>query len=802
MRVSLNWLKEYVDVDAPVDDIVRRLTFSGIEVEGVETSGLDYHDVVVGEIRSVERHPNADKLSVCGVFDGVKERRVVCGAPNAAVGEKAPLALAGAVLAGGMKIADRAVRGVQSEGMLCAEDELGLSKDHAGILILDRNAVAGTPFGDIAGKPDTILSLEITWNRPDCLSMIGIAREIAALYGKKLKLPPVDFAEAGGDVSSRVSVTIEDSAGCPRYTGRVFDGVRIGPSPFWMQRRLVAAGMRPISNVVDITNYVMLECGHPLHAFDYELVSDRKIVVRRAKPGEKMATLDGVARNITPDMLLIADGKRPVALAGVMGGAGSEICPQTRSLLLESATFNAAGIRRTSSALGLSTESSYRFERGVDAMTVEWASRRAGSLLVAWSGAKAVAGVVDVFSGKPAERRIICRFARVNSLLGTDVPGYRVREILESLGFVVESGTADGCTVRVPSFRGDVTVEADVIEEIVRMYGLDKVAATEPAARLCTDIDDRPARALIGCRNVLAGLGLSEIVNYTFLSERLLDIFSREDKDIRLVLPNPVSSDYAAMRNSLAPQMVETLGRNMSRQCDTAGLFEIGKVFRRESPGGRIMEWSRVCIGLMGKIGRTGMDRRKPVAQEEMFLWLKGVVAELLTEQKVAGFVFKRASEGWAEDGWAVEVTRDGEKIGILGLLSAGLRREWRMQEPVGVAELDLNPLLANADRHERVRRPPEFPSVKRDVAMVVSSGVTHEDVMAVIHGNAPAELTSCELFDIYEGKGIGEGKRSLAYSLVFRSRERTLTDEEANKLHEGIKNRLRSELKAEIREQ
>ena len=800
MKVPVSWLREYVDLDATPEELADKLTFSGIEVEGIHTIGSDYAGVVVGEVRRIEQHPGADRLRLCRVFNGDEELQVVCGADNFEVGDKAPFAGIGVTLANGFKLKKAKIRGEVSFGMLCAEDELGISDDHEGIMVLPRDTESGTPLSDVLGPPDTVLELEITWNRPDCLSVIGIAREFAALYGTELKLPEVTVAESGANVEDLVSVTIDDPEGCPRYTARALSDITIAPSPLWMQRRLAMSGVRPINNIVDVTNYVMLECGHPLHAFDHSLLEEGKIVVRRARDGEKMVTLDGVDRPVTPDMLMIADAEKPVAVAGVMGGAGSEIRDDTATVLLESASFDPRGIHRTSLALSLSTESSHRFERYVNVETVDWAGNRAAQLMQDVAGASVAAGMVDVYPRPYEPRRIELNMARMHKLLGVHVGVEKAVEVLESLMIpVVEQGT-ESITVEAPGFRPDLEREADLVEEIARMYGLAHVPDVVPAARIVPLASDEPTRALFTCRDNLIAMGLLEIMSYSFVPESLLDAFCDSDKTSRVVLPNPVSADHAVMRNSLVPQMVECLGRNHSRQIIDATLFEIGKVFWQDEKG-VVDEEDRVCIGVMGKAGRGALEKRTAVKDDEVFLWAKGIVEGLAEAQCIGPLTFTPVDHPYCESGESVSILLGDKVLGFLGLLRKELRHRHRMAEPVAIAELSMTPLLESVFSTRSFHPVPQYPAISRDVAIIVDENVMHQDILRVIQGAAPVELTGVDLFDIFTSGGMRQGKKSLAYSLTYRSFERTLTDEDANGYHETIKDALKSELGVEIRE-
>lgn len=800
MRLPISWLKEYVDFDDTPKGLAEKLTFSGSEVEAIETIGSTYEGVVVGEVLAVDRHPNADKLTLCRVNTGSGELTVVCGAPNVTPGIKVPFAPAGVTLPNGLKLKAAKIRGVESHGMLCAEDELGLSTDHTGLMILDGKWAPGTPLSTVLGPPETVLVLEITPNRPDCLSMIGIAREVAAMYGSKVKWPDVKLAESGRPVTELTRVDVEDADGCPRYTARVMNGVRIGPSPDWMQKRLQWAGVRAINNVVDITNYVMLECGQPLHAFDQTLLKEGRIVVRCARAGEKMATLDSIDRPLTATTLVIADAERPVALAGIMGGAGSEIHDSTQTVLLESAYFKPQGIRATSKRLGLSTESSYRFERAIDISLVEWASKRAAALMAEYAGAAVAPGVVDVFPNPPAAKKVSCRFDRINGLLGLDAKPEQITQVFAALGLAIESSDAQGCTVSIPAGRVDLSREVDLAEEFVRIYGLDKIPAPTPRAEIVLGADDSRTRAIQACRSNLMALGLRETMNYSFVADRLEDLFDPAGAPGRVVLPNPVNLEQSILRDTLIPQMVDTLGRNLAHQQREAALYELGRVFCQHADG-KTSEEERLTIGLMGPVGRAGLDRRRSTEREEVFLWIKGIWESLAAIQNVASWQLQAAARPYFESGYGVEVLVDGEVIGVLGLVKPEIRREWRMTEPVAVLEVRVDPLLKNVFKAKVFSQVATYPAVTRDVAFICAQAVRHEDVLGVVRKVAPKELEKVDLFDIFSAEGIGAGRKSMAYSFTYRSLTRTLTDEEANRFHEAVKSALKVELGVEVRE-
>jgi len=804
MKVPVSWLNEYVDVsDLSVKELAGRLTFSGVEVEGIDEVGaaLDDH-FVVGEVLTCEAHPNSDHLHVCKVSDGAQELQVVCGAPNCAAGIKVPLAKVGAVVPeGGFTIKQAKLRGVASFGMLCSRRELKLSEDHSGLMILDAALKAGTPMREVLPPPETVFDLEITWNRPDCLSIIGIAREFAALLKRPLRLPGVAFAETGEPVERFAKVRVEDPAKCPRYTARVMTGVKDGASPEWLRRRLELCGVRSISLTVDVTNYVMLECGQPLHAFDYRALAERTVVVRCAAPGEKIKTLDGVERALDPGMLVIADAKVPSAVAGIMGGEGSEIAAGTEHVLLESALFDPASTKFTATKLGLGTESSRRFERGVDPDLADWASRRAVALLVEHGQAKVAKGVIDVDARQFRHGEVALRFKRAREVIGVALPEEAMVGILTSLGLEVVTRDAERVTFKIPSFRLDLALEADLIEEIARMHGLDAIPDRMPDSTAVSTLDDSPFYARARCRQVLLGMGFSEAMHYSFLSAQELDAFDKRNAAARAVLPNPVSADYGVLRDSLLPQLAGSLGRNASRQVERAALFEMGRVFFVNAEG-LPGEEERVSLGLMGPFGRSAVDRRRAVSNEEALLWLKGAVETLAACLHAGSVGFARCEHPAMEAGWAVAVTLNGEPAGCMGLVSAALRHQWRMTAPMPLAELRLAPLLAGAGAAAGGVKPvPQYPAVRRDIAFVAEAAVTHRDVVAAVRKAAPQELTGIELFDIFQSKEIGKGKRSMAYTLEFRSPDRTLTDQEVNAAFAKIVQALKGELGVEVRE-
>jgi len=801
MKFPLSWLKELVDFDDSIEGLSDKLTFAGLEVEQIETIGGTFEGVVVGEVTAVEPHPNADKLRLCTVEYGAEEQmRVVCGAPNVEVGGKYPFAPVGTTLPGGFTLKKAKIRGEVSMGMLCAKDELGLGEDHSGLMVLDSELKPGTPLAELMPPPETVFELEITPNRPDCLSIIGIAREVAAIYGTELKVPSVELKETAEAVDSLVSVELQDEERCPRYTARVLKNAKVGPSPEWMASRLEACGIRAINNLVDITNYVMLETGHPLHAFDYHLVRDGKIIVRRAAAGEKFTTLDEAERELTGEMLVIADPEKAIALAGVMGGASTEIKDDTSTVLLEAATFEPSGIRHTAKALGHSTDSSYRFQRGVNADSVEWASRRAAALMAEHAGADLCAGVVDAYPAPKTKTQISVKWANICKLIGLEISADEMKQIFQTLEISVLSADAEGAMLEIPTFRGDLEREVDIIEEVARMHGVDKIPEKLPTAQVVAGAHDDRVRAINACRKNLAGLGAREILNYTLVNHPLLDLFGENVG--REELPHPISAEQSVLRTSLIPQMVESLGRNKSRQINDAVFFEIGRTFAKGA-----VQTEKVCLGVMGTPGRAALDTMRSLNEEEIFLWLKGLTVNLLAAQNVTKVKFHPPSPegsgatGTFEAGQELKIMSGKTEIGVIGLINSKARKEWRLNDPVAAAELDLEPLVSNVWKVGTVKDIPLYPATERDFAFIVDESVRHEEILKAINGGAPAELEKVELFDIFRGKSLEKGRKSMAYSFIYRSPKGTLTDDKVNKLHEAAGQRVCKATGAVIRD-
>ena len=808
MRLPLSWLNDYVKIDdIEPTELAEKLTRAGLQVETIETvGGSPLSDLfVVVEVLECEAHPDSDHLHVCKVTDGTEEFQVVCGAPNMRKGIKTAFAKIGAVVPeGGFKIKKGKLRGVESFGMCCSEKELHVGEGNSGIIEFPAETRTGAFVRDaIAGdKPETVFDIEVTWNRPDALSVVGLAREFGAILCREVKLPPVDFTECSVDVNSEVKVTVEAPEKCPRYTARVVTSVKDGPSPALMAKRLELCGVRSLGLVVDVTNYVMLELGQPMHAFDHTRLRDRSIVVRTAREGEEMKTLDGQLRKLDPSMLVICDSKSPNAVAGIMGGEDSEIAAGTKTVLLESALFEPTCIKFTATKLGLASESSYRYIRGVDKDLADFASRRAAHLLQKYGEAEIARGVVDVDNrAKPLNPDVALDFDRARKLIGINIGNDAMVYILKAIGVepVEDTGrfaALKSASFKIPSWRWDLTMEADLVEEIARLYGLDNIPDTMPSAPSVSSLSDAPFRAKSRVREVCLALGFSEAMHYSFLSTKELDDFDRRNAAFRLVIPDPVSAEYGVMRDSLLPQLMGSLGRNSSHQ-DSAMLFEIGKTFGVVN--GVPNETERIALGFFGPVGREALRRRAAVTEEEAVLWMKGAVEELVNRLHAGHLEFAPAEHPAFAAALAVKL--NGKEIGVMGALSAKLRHPYRLTTQMALCELELKMLLKRTDAVGKVSAPPQFPSVSRDIAIVAAKEVTNDDIVKVIRKNGGKELTKIELFDIFKSKELKDGRRSLAYSLEFRSPIKTLTDDEVGKTFQRIVDTLRATAGIEVRD-
>ncbi|MGQ9775773.1 MAG: phenylalanine--tRNA ligase subunit beta [Thermodesulfobacteriota bacterium] len=801
MKISLNWLKEYVDIRMEIDELVNLLTMSGFEVEGVNLTGQGFDRIVVAEIKSIRKHPNADRLSLVEVRTSHEKFSIISGATNIREGQKVPLALVGAKLPNGMEIKRSKIRGEVSEGMLCSEIELGLGQDASGIMILDVNAPLGVNLGEALGLKDVLLDISITPNRPDCLCVIGIAREIAALTHQKVKYPQSFLDVQGEEIRQRTSITLEDPDLCPRYVARIIEDVKIGPSPFWMRDRLEKVGIRSINNVVDVTNYVMMEYGQPLHAFDFERLEEGRIVVRRAKSGEEFVTLDGVKRTLDEDMLVICDGVKPVAIAGVMGGLNSEIQEETKIVLLESAYFNPMNNRRTSKKLGLETEAAYRFSRGIDYGGCLKVANRAAQLIQELSGGRAVEGALDVYP-KPIEpKQIYLNPHKVRQVLGMEIPNERIRIFLENLELQVEPELEDRWRVLPPTYRGDLEREIDLIEEIARMEGYEKIPSTLPKG--VPSIREKKKRTFVEKKifETLILHGYYEVISYSFTTPSALDSMglSQEDPRRKMVrILNPLSEETSVMRTSLIPGLLETARYNVSRKNLNLKIFELRKVYFPKE-GERLPEEVTMLAGLA-----MGLDRESHWAFPQRmvdFYDMKGCLENLFEALGIKGIRFHPEKEvPYLHPNRASKVLLGKEILGILGEIHPQVLIHYEIPGRAYLFEIPFEPLVAFADESKRFTPLPKYPSIYRDLSIVVDEELDVEMVQEAINSLKEPFIQEVNLFDVYRGIPIPAGKKGLSYRIRYQAIDRTLTDEEVNRSMEKVLSHLREIFKAELR--
>ncbi|HVO18306.1 MAG TPA: phenylalanine--tRNA ligase subunit beta [Anaeromyxobacter sp.] len=805
MRVSLKWLSELLGPLPPPEEVARRLTAVGLEVEAVERLGAGLEGVVAARIVSSDKHPNAEKLSLTRVDAGKGEPlQIVCGAKNYKVGDLVPLATVGAVLPGGARIEKAKLRGVESSGMLCSARELGLAEDASGLLILPADVAPGTPLARALGLDDVLLEVNVTPNRPDVLSHLGVARELSALLGVEVRRPAAGLAEGGPPASEAVRIRIEAPEKCGRYAARVIEGVKIGPSPAWMARRLEACGVRSISNVVDATNLVLLELGHPLHAFDLDRVGGREIVVRTARPGEHITTLDGKDRALDPDDLLIADHDRGSALAGVMGGGDSEISPGTTRVLLESAWFQPGTVRRTSRRHGLKTEASYRFERGADPGMVVPALDRCAALIATLSGGLVRPGVVDVHPrpARPAEVRL--RWRRPAEVLGMEVPRIEAERVLSRLGFEERGADAEGAAFVVPSWRVDVGVEEDLIEELVRTRGYDAIPETLPANRVETPAEPAEAVALERVRAALEAAGFSEAVNFSFVAARELEAFGSSvvtgDGTRRapgIALKNPISADLAVMRTSLVPSLLRNAAANRRQRVEDLRLYELARAYEpHPQPGDLASSESLQVAGVL-------LGRRHPVGWAQGgeavdFYDAKAAVVGILEALGIASVDWRAAADPWLHPRHSAALSRGEERLGAVGELHPRVAEAFDLPRGVLAFELDLEALLRVATLVPHYRPIPHLPAVLRDLAVVVPEAVPAASVLEVVREEPLVEGVT--LFDVYRGPPLPPGRKNLAMAIRYRAPDRTLTDAEADAAHRRIVGWLAERAGAELR--
>lgn len=813
MNVTINWLKEYIDFNLSPEELSDSLMMLGIETESIQPLGEGLDGVVIGKVKVVRAHPNAEKLVLCDVDAGTDaDLTIVCGAPNAREGLIAPVALIGTQLPNGLRIKAAKIRGEASQGMLCSEQELGISDEAAGLMELPDDLPIGAPFTEALQLDDVMIELEVTPNRPDCLSIFGVAREIRAITGNPLKRPQVKVKEGNTDVQELTSVKIEAPELCPRYAARVIRGVKIEASPQWLQRRLESIGLVPINNIVDITNFVLMECGHPLHAFDYHKLAENRIVVRCAKAGETIKTLDEEERELTPDMLVIADAENPVAMAGIMGGFNSAITAETDDVLLESAYFHPPSIRKTSKTLGMHTDASHRFERGADQGGVIPAMNRAAQLIAEIAGGEVCAGVIDVYPGERDALRVKLRPARVNFVLGTDISETEMKEILTRLEFTV----SDDFEVTVPTFRPDVEREVDLIEEIARVHGYDNIPMTIPKGDIPIPPPDLKSELHNRVKAYLLGCGMMEAINYSFYHPNVFDRIRLEpDHPLRaaLKLRNPLSEDMSIMRTTLIPSLLENAQRNRNHQLHDVQLFEMATVFmspadgevlqrrhRSDSPN-QNTEFPDEPIQVTGIIaGNIGSGLYGDSQRPADFFDIKGVVEGVLNTCGITDFTLARTEHPTFHPGCNAEIRVNETSLCIFGEAHPEVLENYDLDNKAYLFELDFDKLVAVSTLTAQFELLPIYPSVNRDLAIILDTDIPANQPSEFIQATGGKLVKSVNLFDVYTGDQVPAGKKSLAYAIEYQSPTETLTDETVDRVHGKIVQRLERELGAKLR--
>ena len=793
MKLPLSWLDDYTDISgvSPLD-YAHKMTMSGSKVESVIDMGAELDKVVTGKIIEIKPHTNSDHLVICQIDVGSETLQIVTGAPNVKEGQIVPVALHGSTLPGGVHIKKGKLRGVESCGMLCSHEELGITAEELGyepeygILILPEDTQIGVDIKKIFGLDDTVIDFEITSNRPDCFSIIGLARESAATFNKPFNLKAPTYSSNDEDINDYISVDVQNPEKCMRYTAKMVKNVKIGPSPEWMVHRLKACGIRSINNIVDITNYVLLEYGQPMHAFDLRDLEAKKIIVRSAADGEVIKTLDETDRKLTSDDLVISDGERAVAIAGVMGGFNSEVKPDTTAVIFESATFDGASVRLTAQRVGLRTEASSRYEKGLDVYNTMPAAERACQLVEELGCGEVVGGVIDVFPKEKERTALLLRPDKINAFLGTDVPTEKMFEILRTLEFDVDEKTM---MITAPSFRPDIEGEADVAEEIARFWGYDIIPTTALKGETTVGMKNKRQLACDCISDTLTSQGYYEICTYAWSSPSVFDKLSiAPDSTLRntVVITNPLGEDSSVMRTTTVDSMLDCLARNYNYRNESAKLFEIGRVY---IPTGDVLpdEKAVITLGMYG--------------EKYDFYDIKGACEAIISKMNIKKPAFAACRDnGTYHPGRTADIFACGEKIGTVGQIHPTVAERYGLDKPVYVAEISLEGVIAHSTADVKYKQLPKFPAATRDIAMLVDADVPVAELEKIIVKNGGGLLESVNLFDVYMGKQIPGGKKSVAYSVVFRAADRSLTADEVNAVFDKILSGLEKNVGAQLR--
>lgn len=802
MLVSLKWLRDYIDVELTPEEIASKLTMAGLEVDSINRISPGFCGVVVAKILLVKPHPNADNLSLCEVSTGDQIFPVVCGAKNINAGDIVPLAKVGATIPGGYTIKSSRLRGEMSEGMLCSEDELGIGEDTTGIMMLPGNLKIGEDLAATLDLEDVALEISITPNRSDCLSMIGISREIAAMTGEQVRYPDIEFKEKGENTADLTSVDILDPGLCPRYTARLIKDIKIKPSPAWMRMRLEAVGLRAINNIVDVTNFVMIEYGQPLHAFNFKSLEGGRIIVRGAAEGEEFISLDEKPRVLSANTLMICDGVKPIAIAGIMGGLDSEVEEDTKDVLLESAYFNPSSIRKFSRSMGMSTDAAFRFERGIDPEGVVRALDRAAQLIADLSGGSICKGYIDEYPRKiETVRNIPLRPERVNRVLGTQIGAGEMKNILEKLEMTVEDNGKRGYLVTPPTFRVDISREVDLTEEIARIHGYGDIPTSLPKLSAGTETSNDKRILENRIRTIFNGYGYSEVINYSFTTPSSADILglSVDNEGRRVIrLKDPLSEEMSVMRTGLVYGLLETMRKNISAGNRDLRMFEMGKIF---TDIGEELPMENERMG--GLIAGSRYDKlwHFDDGLHSDFYDLKGCVESLFDVLRIRDIRFKSDCDlPFLHPGRSCYIMSDGKVIGFLGDVHPDVLEKMDIKGKAVVFELDIRSIAVLSHEELIYRAIPKFPSVSRDVAFVVAETVEGKYILNLALKEGEKLLECTDIFDVYTGKGIPDGMKSLAVRFTYRSAERTLTDSEVDSAHDRLVEKIAESTGAKIR--
>ncbi len=790
MLVSLKWLKDYVDIDMNVIEYGDAMTMSGSMVEKIDEQSKEVDKVVVGHILVIEDHPYADKLVVCQVDCGEETVQIVTGADNMKEGDYVPVALSGASLPGGIKIKKGKLRNVDSAGMMCSASELGIAESSEGLYILPRPYTTGTDIKEVLGIDDSVIEFEITNNRSDCMSVIGIARETAATLKTEMKYPKTDYVEISEKSGDYIKVDVKNTELCPRYSAKVVKNVKIGESPAWMQDRLIKAGMRPINNIVDITNYVMLEMGQPLHAFDLDKLAGQKIIVRNALEGEKILTLDGIERELTSDMLVIADEQKAVAIAGIMGSGDSEIDENTKTIVLESANFNQINIRLSSKKLGLRSEASSRFEKGVDPELAEKTMDRLCTLIYQLGIGNPLEEKIDIYPIKREKVSINVDFERIRKFIGIEFPNSEIESLLKRLEFEVSFTGENTASILVPTFRPDVTVEADMSEEIARLFGYDKIPSVLMDTTFIAGGRTDRQRLIDIAKENLTAQGIFEAYTYSFVSPNVFNkIGLKTENPLRnaIQIINPLGEEHSIMRTTLIPNMMDVISRNYSRKVLDGSFFELSKIYLGDHFTEEKLadERETLAIGMYGNVD---------------IFELKGVVENLLSKLNIKKYRFVNSTTDSLHPGRTAELLVNNKRLGYLGEVHPEVLDNYNLPVRVYIAELNFEEILNASELDRKYEQLPKFPAVERDIAIVVAEEITAGQIEEIIRNKGGKLVEEVKLFDIYKGTQIEKGYKSMAWSIIYRSSEKTLNEEDISKVHTRIINSLVNQVGATLR--